>query len=90
LEHSNNAHKHALSQGLSYVTKISVGGDFSSTYKANRLAHSHVDVILYSFPNSQASLHITKDSFNQDFYVQEKLKKTQVFFSSLILFLIYF
>jgi len=80
IEHSFNAHKHASSQGLKYFGKISVSGDFSTTYKPNQLAPTHVDVILYSFPNSKAIIQISKDSLNKNSYVQDKIKKNQVFF----------
>ena len=79
IDHSFNAHKHALSQNLKYFGKISVSGDFSTTYKPNQLAPTHVDVNLYSFPNSKATFQISKDSLNKNSYVQEKNKKNQVF-----------
>jgi len=70
---------------LSFVSSISVAGDFDIKASESKLAPSHVEVLLWNFPSSGATFNtaleeaLTKDIFHFTF-----VPKQQVFIVFLI------
>jgi hypothetical protein len=74
-------YQRAFQLKLSFVSSISVSGNFDVNASESKLAPSHVDVLLWNYPSSGATLNTALDTaLNKDVFNFTFISKQQVIF----------
>ena len=85
-------YQRAFQLKLSFVSSISVSGDFDINASESKLAPSHVDVLLWNYPSSGVTFNtaldtaLTKDVFNFTFISKHEVILFIIFFFNFIVF----